>query len=128
MTYLQLAYLHLLSIIPAFLIATYLLVAPKGTSAHRRLGPVYMMLMLTSAVITLFMPAQVGPTFLNHFGLIHLLSMLVLYTVPSAYIAIKQGRVRKHRANMIGLYFGGLIVAGIFALMPGRLLNEWIFG
>ncbi|OZG72275.1 hypothetical protein BTA51_16170 [Hahella sp. CCB-MM4] len=128
MTYLQLAYLHLITIVPAFLIGTFLILSRKGTFAHRKLGPAYMLLMITSAVVTLFMPARVGPTLFKHFGLIHLLSLLVLYSVPTAFIAIKQGNIKKHRASMTGLYFGGLILAGIFALMPGRMLNQWIFG
>jgi uncharacterized membrane protein len=28
---------------------------------------------------------------------------------------------------MIGLYIGGLLVAGTFALMPGRLLGDLLF-
>ncbi|WP_020406298.1 DUF2306 domain-containing protein [Hahella ganghwensis] len=94
MTYLQLAYLHLLTIIPAFFIATYLLLVRKGTLVHRKLGPVYMLLMMVSAVVTLFMPAAIGPALFQHFGFIHLLSLLVLYSVPTAYIAIRQGNVK----------------------------------
>jgi uncharacterized membrane protein len=29
---------------------------------------------------------------------------------------------------MIGLFFGALVIAGAFTLMPGRMLNEIIFG
>jgi len=28
---------------------------------------------------------------------------------------------------MIGVYVGGILIAGTFALMPGRLLHEWLF-
>jgi uncharacterized membrane protein len=34
--------------------------------------------------------------------------------------------VKSHRNNMIGLYVGGLIIAGSFAFMPGRLLHTWL--
>ena len=74
------------------------------------------------------MSARVGPTLFNHFGFIHLFAVLILYSVPSAYFAIKKGNVKKHSGNMIGLYVGGLLIAGSFTLMPGRLLNSWIFG
>jgi len=33
-----------------------------------------------------------------------------------------------HRANMLGVYVGGVLIAGAFALMPGRLLHGWLFG
>jgi uncharacterized membrane protein len=73
------------------------------------------------------MSAQVGPTLFDHFGFIHLLSVLVLYSVPSAYFAIKAGDVKKHKLNMIGLYIGGMVVAGGFTLVPGRFLGDLIF-
>lgn len=87
-----------------------------------------MILMLATAFITLAMPAEVGPRFLGHFGFIHAFSFLALYSVPAAYIAIRRGNVRVHRANMIGLYAGGILIAGAFAFSPGRMLHEWLFG
>lgn len=128
MLYEQLMYIHLTLILPAFVIGTYLLLNRKGTANHRRLGKAYMLLMLISAIITLFMPAKVGPQLLNHFGLVHGLSFLVLYSVPAAYKAAKRHDVSAHKRNMINLYFGGLIIAGAFTFMPGRFLHTLIFG
>jgi uncharacterized membrane protein len=126
-SYLTLAYIHLATIVPAMLLGTYLLLRRKGDGLHRMLGKIYMGLMLFTAIITMLLPAAVGPRFLDHFGWIHLLSLLVLYTVPSAYFAARAHNVRRHRANMIGLYIGGILVAGSFALMPGRMLHNWLF-
>ena len=53
--------------------------------------------------------------------------MLVLYLVPSAFFAVRKGDLIKHKANMIGVYVGGILIAGAFALMPGRLLHNWLF-
>ncbi|MBL4782654.1 MAG: DUF2306 domain-containing protein [Porticoccaceae bacterium] len=128
MTYLQLTYLHLGTIAPAFFIASFLLLRGKGTPFHKRLGKVYMSLMIFTSVVSLFMSAQVGPQFLGHFGYIHLLSVIALISVPVAYFAIRKGDVKNHASAMIGLYVGGLLIAGGFTLMPGRLLNTWIFG
>jgi uncharacterized membrane protein len=128
MTYIQLTYLHLGTLAPAFAIGTYLLLNRKGTAAHKLLGKLYMGLMLFTAIITLFMGAQVGPRFLNHFGYLHLLSLFVLYTVPTAYRAIRTGNIGVHRRKMIGLYVGALLVAGSFTLAPGRLMHTWLFG
>jgi uncharacterized membrane protein len=128
MDYLELAYIHLATVVPAFFIGTYLLVRRKGTHRHRMLGRIYLSLMATTAVITLFMSAQLGPKFFGHFGYIHLLSLLVLVTVPTAYVAARTHNVSLHRRNMLGLYFGGLILAGGFAFAPGRLLHGWLFG
>lgn len=128
MTYMQLTYLHLGSLVPAFVIGSYLLLNRKGTPAHKFLGKIYMGLMLFTAFITLFMEALVGPKFLNHFGFIHLLSLFVLYTVPTAYRAIRVGNIKLHKRKMVGLYVGALLVAGAFTLSPGRLIHTWLFG
>ena len=127
MTYLQLAYWHLGTIFPAFLIGTFLLLSRKGNRSHRLLGKIYMLLMLTTAAITLFMPAQIGFTLFGHFGFIHLFSFLVFYSVPSAFLAVRNGNLILHRGNMIGLYIGGLLIAGAFTFAPGRLLHAWFF-
>ena len=127
MTYTQLAYLHLSTISPAFLLGTFLLTNRKGTPRHGLYGKVYMLLMLFTAITTLFMSAEVGPTIFNHFGLIHIFSFWVLYSVPSAYIAIRNHDIKKHRSYMIGLYVGGILIAGLFALSPGRLIHSWLF-
>jgi uncharacterized membrane protein YkvA (DUF1232 family) len=59
-----------------------------------------MSLMIITAIITLFMPADVDPQFLNHFGYIHLFSFLNLYSVLTAIIAIKKGQEKKHKLKM----------------------------
>ena len=103
MTYTQLAYLHLATVIPAFGIGTLQLLKRKGTLIHKRLGRIYMMLILTTAFITLAMPAQVGPQFLHHFGFIHAFSLLAIVSVPTAYFAARRGDLHAHRAAMIAL-------------------------
>jgi uncharacterized membrane protein len=128
MTYIQLAYLHLATVLPAFAIGAFQLLRRKGTPSHKLLGKIYMVLMLVTGLITLAMPAEVGPRFLGHFGFIHAFSFLTLYSVPSAYFAIRRGNIKLHRANMIGLYVGGILIAGSFALAPGRMLHTWLFG
>jgi uncharacterized membrane protein len=126
-TYLPLAYAHLATVLPAFAIGTYMMFARKGDRFHRLLGKGYMLLMLVTASISLFMPAVVGPRLLNHFGFIHIFSVLAIYAVPQAYFAARSHNVKAHKSAMIGLYVGGLIIAGGFAFMPGRLLHTWLF-
>lgn len=127
MHYETLMYLHLATVIPCFFIGTLLLLIKKGTAIHKNFGRVYMVLMLFTAFVTLFMPAAVGPQFLGHFGWIHLFSFLTLYTVPTAYTAIKKGNVRAHKRKMIFLYFGAIIIAGGFTFVPGRFMHELLF-
>lgn len=128
MTYTQLAYLHLATVVPAFAIGAFQLFRRKGTPSHKLLGKIYMVLMLATGFITLAMPAEVGPRFLNHFGFIHIFSLLALVNVPIAYIAARRGNIRAHRGAMLGLYLGGILIAGAFAFSPGRMLHTWLFG
>lgn len=128
MTYTQLAYLHLATVVPAFAIGAFQLFRRKGTPSHKLLGKVYMLLMLATAFITLAMPAHVGPRILNHFGFIHIFSLLALINVPIAYVSARRGNIRAHRGAMLGLYLGGILIAGAFAFSPGRMLHAWLFG
>lgn len=125
MTNLSLIYAHLATIIPAAFIGAYLLLRQKGTPGHRLLGKIYMLLMMTTAVITLFITAEVGPTLLNHFGFIHLFSLLVIYSVPAAYFAVRGHNIQKHKFNMLGVYLGAVLIAGAFTFSPGRLMHTW---
>ncbi|WP_250149238.1 DUF2306 domain-containing protein [Flagellimonas sp. 389] len=84
--------------------------------------------MFFTALVSLFLPAQVGSQFLNHFGFIHFFSFLTLYTVPTAITAIRKKNVKAHKRKMVLLYFGALIIAGGFTLAPGRFLHEVFFG
>lgn len=127
MEYKTLICIHLFTIIPAFILGTTSLLLKKGTGLHKVIGRVYMLLMLFTAFVTLFMSAEVGPTVLNHFGFFHLFSFLTIYTVPTAYIAIKKGNIKVHKRKMIILYFGAIIIAGAFTFMPGRYLHSVFF-
>lgn len=127
MDYTHLMYWHLATVVPCFVIGTILLLIQKGTKTHIIYGRVYMALMMITAIITLFMPAHVGPTVLNHFGWIHCFSFLTIYTVPTAYWAIKKGDIKSHKRKMILLYFGAIIIAGGFTFTPGRYLHELLF-
>jgi len=128
MSYEQLVQVHLATVLPAFLIGTWLLANRKGSPLHRVLGRIYIALMVITALSTLAMPAHVGPQWLGHFGFIHIFSLMTLYFAPAAYFAARRHDIRTHRNNMIGLYLGGIIIAGSFAFMPGRLLHGWVFG
>ncbi|MDX6747448.1 DUF2306 domain-containing protein [Polaribacter sp. PL03] len=127
MEYKYLMYAHLITVVPCVFIGAYLLSVKKGTPFHRSLGKIYMLLMMITAIITLFMPAYVGPQFLNHFGCIHLFSFLTLYSIPTAIIAIRKKQIKKHKLKMIFLYVGAIVIAGGFTFTPGRYLHTLFF-
>jgi len=101
------------------------LVLPKGTMRHRVLGYAWVALMLVIAISSFWIQQirLVGP-----FSPIHLLSILVLITVPLAVWHAHNHRVAKHRKVMISLYVFALIGAGLFTLLPGRIMHAVVFG
>ena len=101
--------LNLLMVATAAMLGTFLKFRGTGTPSHRLFGRIYIALMLTTAVISLFIPAAVGPQFIAHFGAIHLLSLVVVICcVPSAYFAARAHNTRAHKAAMMGVDFGGI--------------------
>lgn len=127
MDYISLMYFHLVTVVPCFFIGGLLLIIKKGTNIHVYLGRVYMILMMVTAFLTLFMSAEVGPRLFDHFGYIHSFSFLTIFMVPRAYLAIKKGDVKTHKWTMIFLYIGAIIIAGGFTFVPGRYLHEVFF-
>lgn len=117
--------LHALAALSALVLGTVQLSLPKGTSLHRTLGWIWVLLMLLVAAGSLLIHTirQLGP-----FSLIHLLSLYVLVTVPMAVLAARRGRIRQHRSMMLGLFVFGLVVAGLFTLLPGRIMHHVVFG
>ncbi|MEO8322020.1 MAG: hypothetical protein ABI561_27265, partial [Bradyrhizobium sp.] len=58
---------------------------------------------------------------------IDLLSMMVLILLPVAVIAARRHNVSSHRKTMIGIFAAGIVIAGLFTLLPGRIMHAVIF-
>lgn len=51
---------------------------------------------------------------------------MTLIGVPLAVLAAGNGRIAAHTRAMIGLYIG-LVIAGVTAIAPGRLIWDMFF-
>ena len=98
--------------------------AAKGTSTHRMLGYSWIFLMVCIAITALFI-AEIGTW--GRFSPVHLLVPFVLASLWFGVRAIKRGEIRRHRAIMTSLYVTGLLLPGIFTLLPGRVLHQVLF-
>jgi len=117
--------IHLATVIPAFVLGTWLIfLSTKGSRWHRALGGAYLALMTVTAFTTFFI-RTINP---GHLGLIHLFIPLTLFGVFGALWNVRRGNIKGHRQAMLGLYIGGLLLAGGLTLLPGRLLNHVFFG
>ncbi|TPN88201.1 DUF2306 domain-containing protein [Mesorhizobium sp. CU2] len=101
------------------------LALPKGNMRHRVMGYAWVALMLVIAISSFWIQQirLIGP-----FSPIHLLSILVLVTAPLAAWYAHTHKVAAHRSAMIKLYIFALIGAGIFTLLPGRIMHAVVFG
>lgn len=115
---------HVATVLPAAVLGAFLLARPKGTPAHRFLGKVWLLMMVTTSFSTFFIHdlRTVG-----NFSPIHLLSIYVIAGSVPAVAAARRGDIRAHRAQVAGMYFGGIVVAGLFTLVPRRVMGAMIF-
>lgn len=121
--------IHVATVVPAFVIGTYLIfVSRKGSPHHRALGYVYLALMTVTAIAALFIHVLMpnGPFF--GFSPIHLFSVLTLFGVVSAIIGARTHNIGQHRASMLGVYIGGILIAGSLTFLPGRIMHAAVFG
>ena len=58
---------------------------------------------------------------------IHALSVLALWSLYIGMRHILQGRVAQHRAVFRSLYWNGVLIAGLFNFLPGRVVNRIFF-
>jgi uncharacterized membrane protein len=93
---------------------------------HRAFGYAWVTMMVLTAISALFIKSRFA--FWLHFSWIHLLIPLTLFGLFGAFWHLAKGNIRRHRNAMFGLYFGACLGAGVFTLLPGRFLGQFIWG
>ncbi len=109
----------------AFVLGAVQLAAPKGTLPHRTLGWTWVALMAIVAISSFWIHQL---RLLGPFSPIHLLSIFTLGVLPFAVWKARRHEVGAHRRSMIMLFSGALVVAGLFTLLPGRIMHQVVFG
>jgi uncharacterized membrane protein len=117
--------LHAFAAMAAFVLGVVQLAAPKGTLPHRALGWIWVALMMGVALSSFWIHQirLVGP-----WSPIHLLSIFVLMVVPLGVWRAHRHQVADHRRIMILIFSGALVIAGLFTLLPGRIMHAVAFG
>jgi uncharacterized membrane protein len=121
--------IHVATVVPAFFIGTWqIFFSRKGAPFHRALGYVYLALMTVTSIAALFVHQLMpkGP-FLG-FSPIHLLVPLTLFGVVGALYGAWTHNIPVHRRAMLGVYIGGILIAGSLTLLPGRIMHAVVFG
>jgi len=117
--------IHAFAAVAAFAVGLVQFAAPKGTVRHRLVGAIWVALMLTVAISAFFIHTirLWGP-----WSPIHLLAIFTLIMLPLAVLRAHRHDVARHRVAMIALFVGALVVAGLFTLLPGRIMHAVAFG
>jgi len=116
--------IHVAAVVPAALLGAYLLAGPKGTPRHRLLGKIWLALMVVTSLSSFFIH-QINMFY--GFSPIHLLSIFVLSGCWGAIVNARKHNIEAHKRIVRGLYFGGIVGAGAFTLLPGRIMNRIAF-
>jgi uncharacterized membrane protein len=117
--------LHAFAAMAAFALGIVQLSAPKGTIPHRTIGWVWVLLVLVVSVSAFFIHSirLWGP-----WSPIHLLAIFTLITLPIAVLNARRHNVKQHRLAMLSIFFGALVIAGLFTFVPGRIMHAVAFG
>jgi uncharacterized membrane protein len=117
--------LHAFAAMTAFVLGIVQFSAPKGTLPHRTIGGIYVMLMVVVSLSSFWVHELRlwGP-----WSPIHLLSIFTLVMLPLAVWAAHRHAVDYHRRAMTGIFLGALVIAGLFTLVPGRIMHAVALG
>jgi uncharacterized membrane protein len=117
--------LHAFAAMAAFVLGLVQFSAPKGTLPHRTIGWIWVSIMVVVA----------GSSFWIHelrlwgpWSPIHLLAIFTLATLPLGVWYARHHIVTGHRFVMISIFCGGLLIAGLFTFVPGRIMHAVMFG
>jgi uncharacterized membrane protein len=116
---------HAFAAMAAFAMGVVQLAAPKGTLPHRTIGWIWVALLLAISVSSFFIH---GIRMWGEWSPIHILSVFTPLMLLLGVLAARRHRVRAHRITMVSIFAGALVLAGIFTLVPGRIMHAVVFG
>ena len=115
---------HVAAALLAVVLAPVILMRRKGGAAHRFAGRIWVVAM-ASVALSSFVIHEVR--WIGAWSPIHILSLVTLGSLVQSVRAARRGDILLHQKIMKRLSFFALLGAGVFTLLPGRLMHEVIF-
>ena len=119
---------HVVTVVPAFLLGTWLIFfSRKGSRSHRILGATFLTLMVTTAIIALFVHLRMPNSPVFGLSPTHILVVVVLIATWRALAGALTGNIRQHRVWVSGLYFGSLVINGFANVFLVKGITHSVF-
>lgn len=112
---------HVAGAVSSFLLGVIIMLQRKGSRIHRQLGWGWVVTMGATAVSSIFVQTE------GHFSWIHGFSAVTLIVLPIGVAAARAHKAKLHARFMTALFLGGMLGAGLFTFLPGRLMWELFF-
>ncbi len=113
-------FIHLFAALAALVVGIIMLARAKGTPSHKVIGRSFIILMLVTALSS-FWIREINR---GSFSLIHIFIPVTLFASWEAIHYIRKGNVKRHKRAVTGMFFGALLIPGLFTFVPGRRM--WI--
>jgi len=97
--------------------------AAQHPKLHRAFGYAWVTLMVVTALSAVFIRDFRLPNIAGYTP-VHLLVPFTLFSLFGAFYYLAKGRIAAHKQTMQRLYFGACLVAGLFTLVPSRLIGH----
>ena len=114
--------IHVVTVLPCVPLGAYLLLSAKGTRLHKTLGKVWTTLMVVTAVAIIFVRGG------TDFSWIHIFVPITLLGAWNVVSTARKGDIAGHRKQITGMYLGALMIPGLFAFLPTRMMGMWLLG
>ncbi len=113
---------HFATIILLLALNPFILLCEKGTPRHRLLGKIWLVTMIVTAVVSLFI-REINQ---GGFSPIHILSVFAFWGSWQIYSSARKGDHKSHRRHVYTLIIGALLIAGFFTFQFNRLFDRWL--
>jgi uncharacterized membrane protein len=115
---------HTLTASFALILGPFVFTPKRRGKLHKTLGYCWITSLCVAACSSFFVHEirLAGP-----FSPIHILSVVTLIGLARGLLYIRQGNVKAHQRTMLSLYWLGVLAAGIFTMLPGRIMNDVLF-
>ncbi len=116
--------IHWVAAMVALVLGSMMLIRAKGTASHKFIGRAFIGIMLITAFSSFFI-REINR---GSMSWIHIFIPITCFASWEAIHFIRKGNIRRHKRAVIGMFFGALLIPGLFTFLPGRRMWILFFG